>query len=70
MARIKQTRIEHRLNDYILATASEDCYIKIWSIPEGGLTENLTDTTVPVARRRTLVLTLVAAARRQICVPE
>jgi len=30
-------------NDYLLATASEDCYIKIWNIPEGGLTENLTD---------------------------
>jgi coronin-1B/1C/6 len=30
-------------NDYILATASEDCYIKIWSIPEGGLKENMTD---------------------------
>jgi len=30
-------------NDYLLATASEDCYVKLWNIPEGGLTENMTE---------------------------
>lgn len=29
-------------NDNLLATASEDCYIKLSEIPDGGLTENLT----------------------------
>lgn len=28
-------------NDNILATGSDDTYIKIWSIPDGGLTESL-----------------------------
>jgi len=30
-------------NDYILATASEDCHVKIWKLPEGGLTENMSE---------------------------
>lgn len=30
-------------NDYLIATASEDAYVKIWQIPEGGLTAHLTD---------------------------
>jgi len=30
-------------NDYLLATASEDCYVKIWSVPDDGLTENITE---------------------------
>mmetsp|Transcript_11003 Transcript_11003/g.18414 ORF Transcript_11003/g.18414 Transcript_11003/m.18414 type:complete len:451 (-) Transcript_11003:81-1433(-) len=30
-------------NDNLLATSSEDCYIKIWNVPDGGLTENLTE---------------------------
>eukprot|EP01108_Squamamoeba_japonica_P001341 TRINITY_DN1556_c0_g1_i1.p1 TRINITY_DN1556_c0_g1~~TRINITY_DN1556_c0_g1_i1.p1 ORF type:complete len:459 (-),score=207.83 TRINITY_DN1556_c0_g1_i1:47-1423(-) len=30
-------------NDYLLATASEDCYVKIWSVPDEGLTENITE---------------------------
>lgn len=29
-------------NDNLIASASEDCYVKIWGIPEGGLKENLT----------------------------
>jgi len=28
-------------NDYLIASASEDGYSKIWQIPEGGLTKNL-----------------------------
>jgi len=28
-------------NDSVFATASEDCYSKIWVIPEGGLKENM-----------------------------
>lgn len=30
-------------NDNLIASASEDCTIKIWDIPNGGLTKNLTD---------------------------
>jgi len=26
-------------NDNLIASASEDCYVKIWGIPEGGLKE-------------------------------
>jgi coronin-1B/1C/6 len=33
----------HPFNDYILASASEDQTIKLWQIPEGGLTENITE---------------------------
>lgn len=28
-------------NDNLIASASEDCYVKIWGIPEGGLKQNL-----------------------------
>lgn len=30
-------------NDNIIASASDDCTIKIWSIPDGGLTSNLSE---------------------------
>jgi len=31
-------------NDNLIASASEDCYVKLWNIPEGGLgSNNLTD---------------------------
>lgn len=30
-------------NNHLLATGSEDCYVKIWNIPTGGLTENMTE---------------------------
>jgi len=30
-------------NDSLIASASEDCYVKIWGIPEGGLKANMTD---------------------------
>lgn len=28
-------------DDDIIASSSEDCTVKVWQIPEGGLTENL-----------------------------
>lgn len=31
----------HPFNDYIIASASEDCTVKLWRIPVGGLTENI-----------------------------
>ena len=33
-------------NDNIIASSSEDCTIKIWEIPDGGLTENLNESLV------------------------
>jgi coronin-1B/1C/6 len=33
-------------NDDVIASASEDCYVKIWEIPEGGVTKTLTEATV------------------------
>lgn len=30
-------------NDSLIASASEDCYAKLWSIPEGGLTSNMSE---------------------------
>lgn len=30
-------------NDNLIASASEDCYVKIWGIPEGGLKENMSE---------------------------
>ena len=29
-------------NDYVIASCSEDCKVMVWSIPEGGPTENVT----------------------------
>ncbi|XP_046549809.1 LOW QUALITY PROTEIN: coronin-1C-like [Haliotis rubra] len=45
-------------NDDVIASASEDCTIKIWQIPEGGLTKPLTEP----------VVDLVAHQRRVSCV--
>ncbi len=33
-------------NDDIIASASDDCSVKVWQIPEGGLTKNVTDAIV------------------------
>lgn len=33
-------------DDDLIASGSEDCTVKVWQIPDGGLTENLTE---PVA---------------------
>jgi len=30
-------------NENIIASASEDCYVKIWSVPDGGLDKNMTE---------------------------
>lgn len=30
-------------NDNLIASASEDCTVKVWEIPDGGLTKNLTE---------------------------
>jgi len=30
-------------NDNLIASASEDCYVKVWGIPEGGLKSNMND---------------------------
>ncbi|CAF0727771.1 unnamed protein product [Brachionus calyciflorus] len=30
-------------NDNLIASASEDCTVKVWEIPDGGLSKNLTD---------------------------
>jgi len=40
-------------DDDLIASGSEDCTIKVWQIPEGGLTENLQDPVVDlVAHQR------------------
>nr|XP_022339588.1 coronin-1B-like isoform X2 [Crassostrea virginica] len=33
-------------NDDVIASCSEDCTVKVWQIPEGGLTRNLTEPVV------------------------
>jgi len=33
-------------NDNIIASGSEDCLVKVWEIPDGGLTENLDESLV------------------------
>lgn len=33
-------------DDYEIASASEDCEVKLWSIPEGGLKESMTEPTL------------------------
>jgi len=33
-------------NDHIIASGSEDCLVKVWEIPEGGLTSNLDESLV------------------------
>ena len=32
-------------NDFQIASGAEDCEVKVWDIPEGGLKENLTEST-------------------------
>ncbi|XP_006824884.1 LOW QUALITY PROTEIN: coronin-7-like, partial [Saccoglossus kowalevskii] len=41
-------------DDYLLATCSQDCTVKIWSLPEGGLTENISnpETVFPLQERK------------------
>jgi coronin-1B/1C/6 len=30
-------------NDNVIASASEDCLVKVWQIPDGGLIKNMTE---------------------------
>lgn len=36
-------------NDNVIASGSEDCTVKIWEIPDGGIAENLTESKVELA---------------------
>ena len=44
-------------NDNEVASCSEDCTVKIWEIPDGGLTENLTDCKNELAEHMRKVIT-------------
>ncbi|GFR97289.1 coronin [Elysia marginata] len=46
-------------NDDVIASASEDCTVKVWQIPEGGLTENLTEPVVDLGIHQRRVTLLV-----------
>lgn len=39
-------------NDYQIASASDDCTIKLWDIPEGGLTSSLSDYSIELLGHR------------------
>ena len=39
-------------NDNIIASASEDCTVKLWYIPDGGLHEDLTEYLVKLQGHR------------------
>ena len=39
-------------NDHILASASEDCRVRTWEIPEGGLTSDLRQSLVEMTGHR------------------
>lgn len=39
-------------NENMIASASEDCTVKVWVIPDGGLTENLADCAVDLVRHQ------------------
>eukprot|EP00088_Acartia_fossae_P027233 TRINITY_DN2797_c0_g1_i1.p1 TRINITY_DN2797_c0_g1~~TRINITY_DN2797_c0_g1_i1.p1 ORF type:complete len:574 (-),score=152.41 TRINITY_DN2797_c0_g1_i1:884-2443(-) len=46
-------------NDNVIASGSEDCYVKVWQIPDGGLTRTMTESVVDLVghqRRVGLVL--------------
>ena len=46
-------------NDNVIASGSEDCTVKVWEIPDGGLTENLTEPAIDlVAHQRRVGLVL------------
>jgi len=45
-------------NDNIVASVSEDCYAKVWSIPDGGLKENMTTPVQNLSGHRKKVGTL------------
>jgi len=39
-------------NDNVIASASEDCVVKIWQIPDGGLTRTMTETIVDLQKHQ------------------
>ncbi|XP_055528252.1 coronin-1C-like isoform X3 [Wyeomyia smithii] len=43
-------------DDNMIASASDDCTIKVWKIPEGGLTSNLSECTVDLAGHKRKVM--------------
>nr|KAI8753633.1 coronin-1C-like isoform X1 [Biomphalaria glabrata] len=46
-------------NDDVIASASEDCTVKLWQIPEDGLKENLTEPVVDLCAHQRRVTLLV-----------
>nr|XP_034337381.1 coronin-1C-A isoform X6 [Crassostrea gigas] len=66
-------------NDDVIASCSEDCTVKVWQIPEGGLTRNLTEPVVELVShiKRACIVTwhpsaqnilLSAGADSKICI--
>jgi len=43
-------------NDNVIASASEDCSVKVWQIPEGGLTRPMTDSVVDLLQHQRRVM--------------
>lgn len=39
-------------NDNVIASASEDCLVKVWQIPDGGLTKNMTEPIVDLLKHQ------------------
>ena len=39
-------------NDNVIASASEDCVVKVWQIPDGGLTRNVTESVVDLIKHQ------------------
>lgn len=39
-------------NENVIASASEDCLVKVWQIPDGGLTRTMTETVVDLAKHQ------------------
>jgi len=39
-------------NDNVIASASEDCTVKVWQIPDGGVTRTMTETVVDLVKHQ------------------
>ena len=39
-------------NDNVIASASEDCTIKVWQIPDGGITRTMTESVVDLVKHQ------------------